>query len=314
MAEKKLNETDRTLLKKVADLEEIPEGAHSIRRDGEGLSIYSTENIHIRPRPDGQGITVEVLPGTRGETVHIPVIMSASGLTDKVYNHFDIGEGADVSIVAGCGIHNCGTSDSRHDGIHTFRVGPGARMRYTEKHYGEGTGGGRILNPVTEIIVEEGAQAFLEMVQIEGVDHTVRTTRVSLGREAGITIQESLLTDGTQEADSIVEVALEGENSDARIISRSVARGSSRQMFALKMTGRAPCRGHIQCDSILMDDARVASVPEVRAEHPEAGLIHEAAIGRIAGEQLTKLMTLGLTREEAENVVISSFLNEEVRG
>lgn len=301
----------KDLLAKVADLEDIPEGAHSIRADGGSLSLYSTEHVTITARDDKMGIDIRVAPGTKGETVHIPVIITASGLTERVINTFHIGADADVTIVAGCGIHNCGSEDSRHDGLHTFYLEENARLRYTEKHYGEGTGGRRLLNPVTELSLARGAQAILEMTQIEGVDDTTRETRVTLGEKASLLIQEALLTDGEQQARSIVDVALAGRGSDAQIISRSVAKGSSKQHFELRMRGREACRGHIQCDSIIMDDARVASVPEVRAEHPEAELIHEAAIGRIASEQLTKLMTLGLSPEEAEEVVIHSFLNEE---
>lgn len=307
-----MRNTDREILRKVAGLEEVPAGAHSIRRDGTGMSLRSTENIVIEPRPDGQGITVRVSPGTRGETVHIPVILTESGLQESVINLFEIGEGADVTIVAGCGIHNCGPGDSRHDGNHTFRVARNARLVYTEKHYGAGSGGRRLLNPRTELDLAEGASARLEMIQIEGVDDTRRDTAVTLGAGARIRIQESLLTDGEQTAESYVTVQLEGKNSDAQIVSRSVARGGSSQLFGLRMVGKDDCRGHIQCDSIIMDRARVSSLPEVRAEHPGAALIHEAAIGRIAGEQLTKLMSLGLEMEEAERVVIQSFLNEEI--
>ncbi len=307
-----MDKTARELLRKVADIDGVPEGAHSIREDGGSYSIYSTDNVKIKTREDKMGIDIHVLPGTVGETVHIPVIITASGLKERVINTFRIGEGSDVSIVAGCGIHNCGTEDSQHDGLHTFHLEKGAKLKYTEKHYGEGDGGKRLLNPKTELVLDEGSQAILEMVQIEGVDDTVRETVVELGDNASLLIQESLLTDGVQKAKSIVDIVLKGENSDAQIISRSVGKGDSRQLFELRMTGRNHCHGHIQCDSIIMDSAQVSSVPEVRAEHAGANLIHEAAIGRIANDQLVKLMTLGLTMEEAEKVVIQSFLNEEV--
>ena len=303
----------KDLLNKVADLVGVPDGAHSIREDGGSLSIYSTDNVKIRTREDKMGIDIHVLPGTVGEMVHIPVIITASGLKEKVINTFRIGEGSDVTIMAGCGIHNHGPDDSQHDGLHTFHLEKNAKLKYVEKHYGEGDGQGqKFLNPKTELFLDEGSQAILEMVQIEGVDDTTRETVVELEEDASLLIQESLLTDGVQRAVSIVDIILKGENSDAQIISRSVGKGESTQVFELRMTGRNSCRGHIQCDSIIMDAAQVSSVPEVRAEHPGANLIHEAAIGRIASDQLTKLMTLGLTMEEAEKVVIQSFLNEEV--
>ncbi len=307
-----MDKTAKELLQKVADIKEVPKGAHSIREDGGSYSLYSTETVKIKAREDKMGIDIHVLPGSKGETVHIPVIITASGLKERVVNTFLIGEGADVNIVAGCGIHNCGTGDSQHDGLHTFHLEKNAKLKYTEKHYGEGDGGKRFLNPKTELVLEKGSQAILEMVQIEGVDDTTRETVVELEDDASLLIQESMLTDGQQRAKSIVDIILKGENADAQIISRSVAKGNSRQEFELKMTGRNHCRGHIQCDSIIMDSAQVSSVPEIRAEHEGASLIHEAAIGRIASDQLIKLMTLGLNTEQAEKVVIESFLNEEV--
>ncbi len=308
-----MQQRSKELLQKVAGIEGIPEGAHSIREDGGTLSLYSTEHVKIIAREDKMGIDIDVAPGTKNETIHIPVIVTASGLKERVINTFHIGEGADVVIMAGCGIHNCGPDDAQHDGLHTFVLEKNARMVYTEKHYGAGDGSGkRLLNPTTELHLKEGATVKLEMTQIEGVDDTIRTTVVVLEDRASLLILESLLTDGDQKAKSIVDIVLNGKGSDAQIISRSVGKGHSEQIFQLSMTGQNQCKGHIQCDSIIMDQARVSSIPEVRAEHAEANLIHEAAIGRIAGEQLIKLMTLGLTMAEAEKVVIQSFLNEEV--
>ena len=304
-----LNKRDKKLLEMVADLHGIPQGAYNIRKDGAGIQRHTTANIDIVPKSDQPGIDILIKPGTVKESVHIPVILSKSGLTDRVYNTFDVGEKSDVVIVAGCGIHNDGSQSSRHDGIHHFVVRKGATMRYVEKHYGEGKGTGkRLLNPKTVITVEEGGLAEIDLVQIKGVDRTQRDTEVYLGDGARLIVTERLLTAGDQQAESKITVELSGRDATARIISRSVARDRSRQIFYLNMLGKNQCRGHIQCDSIIMDRAVVRAVPEISAYHVDAQLIHEAAIGKIASEQILKLMTLGLTAEEAEEKILEGFL------
>ena len=304
-----LNAVDKKLLKEVADLHEIPQGAYNIRKNGEGAGRNTTANIDIVTKKDKPGIDVIIKPGTKGESVHIPVIISNQGLNDLVYNTFEVGEDSDVLIVAGCGIHNPGSEKAQHDGIHQFFVRKGAHMRYIEKHYGEGEGSGkRILNPKTIIEVEEGGVAELEMDQIKGVDETVRDTDVLLHDNARLIVTERLLTYLDQNAESNITVELKGVDSSAQIISRSVAQNDSRQVFHLNLRGHQKCRGHIQCDSIIMDNAKVSSIPEISASHSDAALIHEAAIGKIASDQLTKLMTLGLTEKEAEDTVLKGFL------
>jgi len=303
-----LSVLDKKILEEVADLHSIPMGAYNIRKNGLGAGRNTTANIDIVTKIDKPGIDVIIKPGTKDESVHIPVILSED-INDMVYNTFEIGEGADVVIVAGCGIHNSGSKKAQHDGVHEFFVRKGAKIKYIEKHYGEGEGTGtRVLNPVTIINVEEGGVVELEMVQIKGVDKTKRDTTVNLGKDARLIVTERLLTSDNQEAESNIIVELKGENSTAQIISRSVAQGSSNQVFHLTMRGHAKCRGHIQCDSIIMDKGRVSSVPEVSAYHTDAELIHEAAIGKIASEQMVKLMTLGLTEEEAEETILKGFL------
>ncbi len=305
-----LDVIDKKLLEQVADLHEIPLGAYNIRKNGQGVSRNTTANIDIVTKMDKPGIDVIIKPGTKDESVHIPVIMSQGGLKDVVYNTFDVGEDSDVLIVAGCGIHCGGSETEQHDGIHEFLVRKGAHMKYVEKHYGEGSGTGeRILNPKTVIEVEEDGVAELEMVQIKGVDRTVRDTEVVLHKNARLIVSERLLTDLKQEAESNITVTLTGDDSSAQIISRSVAQDDSKQVFHLNLRGYARCRGHIQCDSIIMDNAKVSSIPEITAYHSDAQLIHEAAIGKIASEQLTKLMTLGLTEKEAEDTVLKGFLD-----
>ncbi len=304
-----LNVIDKKLLEQVADLHGVPHGAYNIRKNGEGISRHTTANINIVTKQDKPGIDVIIKPGTKGESVHIPVILSQEGMNDLVYNTFEVGENSDVVIVAGCGIHNPGSEKAQHDGIHEFFVRKGAHMKYIEKHYGEGNGTGeRILNPKTIIEVEENGVAELEMIQIKGVDKTVRDTEVVLHDNAHLIVTEKLLTYLDQNAEFNITVKLIGEDSSAQIISRSVARDNSRQIFHLNLRGHAKCRGHIQCDSIIMDNAQVSSIPEITAFHSDAQLIHEAAIGKIASDQLTKLMTLGLTEKEAEDTVLEGFL------
>jgi len=303
-----LDSIDKKILQEVADLHEIPQGAYNIRKNGEGLSRNTTANIDIITKSGKPGIDVVVKPGTKNESVHIPVILSES-MEDLVYNTFEIGEGADVVIVAGCGIHNSSDKKAGHDGIHEFFVRRGAKMKYVEKHYGEGDGTGqRILNPTTIIEVEEGGTAELEMVQIKGVDLTKRDTLVKLHKDARLIVSERLLTYLAQEAVSIVTVELLGDGSTAQVISRSVAQDDSKQVFHLNMRGYCECRGHIQCDSIIMHNAQVSSIPEITALNEGAQLVHEAAIGRIASDQLTKLMSLGLTEKEAEETILQGFL------
>ncbi|MCR5421455.1 MAG: SufD family Fe-S cluster assembly protein [Lachnospiraceae bacterium] len=304
-----MDEIQKRILFEVADLHEVPEGAYNIRANGKSIGRESTENIEIIPREDGKGLTVKIKPGTIKESVHIPVILSESGINEVVYNDFYIGEDSDVVIVAGCGIDNCGNQDSQHDGIHRFYVGKGAKVKYVEKHYGSGDGKGkRILNPVTEVFLEEDSQAEMEMVQIKGVDDTKRTTKAELSAGAKLIIRERLMTHSDQKAISIYQVNMNGEGSNADVVSRSVARDTSYQKFDAVLTGNAACQGHTECDAIIMDKGRILAVPGLEANNVDAALVHEAAIGKIAGDQIIKLMTLGLTEEEAEEQIINGFL------
>ena len=305
----RLDEIQKRLLREVADLHAVPEGAYNIRSNGASAGRASTENIEIIPREDGQGLTVRIRPGTRNESVHIPVVMTQSGLKELVYNDFYIGEGSDVTIVAGCGIDNCGPKDSEHDGIHRFFVGRGAKVRYVEKHYGSGSGQGkRILNPGTEAYLEEESSMEMEMVQIKGVDDTNRSTKAELKKGARLVVRERLMTHGNQRAVSTYVVELNGEGSSADVVSRSVARDDSWQKFDAKLVGNAACSGHTECDSIIMDRGRILAVPGLEANDTDSALVHEAAIGKIAGVQIIKLMTLGLTEAEAEEQIINGFL------
>ena len=297
------------ILEEVADLHGVPAGAYNIRANGQTAGRNTTANIDIVTKTDKPGIDIRIKPGTRNESVHIPVVVSASGLKEMVYNDFFIGEDSDVVIVAGCGIHNCGDQDSEHDGIHRFFVGKNAKVKYVEKHYGEGDGSGkRILNPGTEVYMEENSCMEMEMVQIEGVDSTNRTNCAELAAGAKLIVRERLLTHGSQNAESTYIVNLNGEDSSADVVSRSVAKDTSKQTFNSKIVGNAKCSGHTECDAIIMDDAKIFAIPGLIANNIDAALIHEAAIGKIAGEQIVKLMTLGLTEEEAEAQIVNGFL------
>lgn len=305
-----LDKIQMQMLTEVADLHGVPEGAYNIRVNGEKAGRNTTANIDITTKVDGKsGIDIRIKPGTRNESVHIPVVLSESGIKETVYNDFYIGEDSDVVIVAGCGIHNCGNQDSQHDGVHRFFVGKNARIRYVEKHYGEGDGSGkRILNPVTEVYQEAGSYVDMEMVQIKGVDSTNRITRAELAEGATMIVHERLMTHGEQVATSVYEVDLNGEGSSTDVISRSVAKDSSEQVFEAAIVGNNVCSGHAECDAIIMDKAHVVAVPKLDARNVDAALIHEAAIGKIAGDQLIKLMSLGLTEAEAEEQIIGGFL------
>ncbi len=305
----KLDEIQMRLLREVADLHTVPEGAYNIRSNSQSVGRQSTANIEIVPKTDVSGLEIRIKPGTKNESVHIPVVMTMSGLKEVVYNDFYIGEDADVTIVAGCGIDNCGNQDSQHDGIHRFFVGKGARIRYVEKHYGSGTGAGkRILNPVTEVYQEENSSVEMEMVQIKGVDDTNRTTKAELAAGARLVVRERLMTHDSQHALSTYLVSLNGEGCSADVVSRSVARDNSYQKFDAKLVGNSACSGHTECDSIIMDNGRILAVPGLEANNVDAALVHEAAIGKIAGDQIIKLMTLGLTEHEAEEQIINGFL------
>lgn len=304
-----LDEIQKRLIAEVADLHEIPEGAYNLRANGETAGRNTTANIDISSKDDKSGIIVRVKPGTKHESVHIPVVLSKSGIKETVYNDFYIGEGSDVVIVAGCGIDNCGNQDSEHDGLHRFFIEKNARIKYIEKHYGAGDGEGkRILNPGTEVYMDENSVMEMEMVQIKGVDSTIRDTKAELAAGAKLLVRERLMTHGNQTAVSNYEVVLNGKDASADVVSRSVAKDTSYQKFDSKITGNAPCSGHTECDAIIMDKARILAIPQLEANDLDSSLIHEAAIGKIAGEQIIKLMTLGLTEAEAEEQIVNGFL------
>ena len=305
----KMDAIQKRLLAEVANLHSIPEGAYNFRANGELAGRNNTANIEIVSKSDGSGIDIHIKPNTVNESVHIPVVLSASGLKEVVYNDFFVGDNCDVVIVAGCGIDNCGGQDSQHDGVHRFFVGKNSKVRYVEKHFGSGDGAGkRILNPVTEVSLDENSTMEMEMVQIKGVDSTQRKTVANLKSDAKLFVRERLMTHGVQNALSVYEVVLDGENSGADVVSRGVAKEKSFQKLDLKIVGNAPCHGHTECDSIIMDEGKILAVPSLEANNADAQLVHEAAIGKIAGDQLIKLMTLGLTEKEAEEQIINGFL------
>ncbi len=299
----------KNLLEQIAGLHEVPAGAYNIRANGASVGRNTTAHIDIVTKEDKQGIDIIIQPGTKRESVHIPVVLSQSGLTEMVYNDFHVGDDCDVTIVAGCGIHNGGDQASKHDGIHSFFIGKNSHVKYVEKHYGSGDGKGeRIMNPETIIHLAENSFMEMETVQIKGVDSTKRITTADLAEGAKLIVTEKLMTHGSQYAETDFTVDLNGAGSSANIISRAVAKDDSKQLFLAKINGNNKCAGHSECDAIIMDNAKISAIPEITANHLDAELIHEAAIGKIAGEQIIKLMTLGLTEAEAEAQIINGFL------
>ena len=305
-----MEKIDRELLEKIAELHSVPEGSFNIRKNGERLAFNSTDDIQIVSKTDNPGIDIIVAPGVKNKSVHIPVILTVGDFQDTVYNDFFIGEGADVVIVAGCGIHNPGKGKAEHDGIHTFRLEKNSRVKYVERHYGEGAEGSkRVFDPVTKAYLGQGAVLEMETTQLGGVTYTDRMTEAEVGDGAKLLVKEKLLTDGEEKAISRFRVTLKGKDSTCDIVSRSVARGNSRQEFYSDVIGENGCFGHVECDGIILDGARILSTPQIDTAHPDASLVHEAAVGKIAGDQLTKLMSLGLTEKEAEDAVIKGFLH-----
>lgn len=304
-----LNAIDEGLLKEIADLHGVPQGAYNIRKNGQAIARVSVPGITITPKEGKPGIDITVDPGVVNQSVHIPVILTAEGMNDLVYNTFEIGEGADVLIVAGCGIHNAYDTKSQHDGIHEFFVRKGARIKYVEKHYGEGSGtGDRVLNPVTKVHLEEGAYAELELIQVRGINHTMRKTEIEVGPRAHLLMNERLLTHGDQNASSDIVVTLAGDGSSGEVLSRSVAQERSQQIFKVQIIGEGRCKGHVACDSIIMDQAQINAMPALIAKSSDAELTHEAAIGKLAGDQIAKLMTFGLSEQEAVETLLAGYL------
>ena len=305
-----MDRTDEKLLEEIADLHGIPEGSFNIRKNGKLLARNSDTDIEIVSKTDKDGIDIIVKPGVKNKSVHIPVLLTVGDFRDTVYNDFFIGDGAEVTIIAGCGIHNATCSDAEHDGVHTFYVGKNAKVRYVEKHVGTGDGTGKKkFDPVTKIYLKENACFTLESTQLGGVTDTDRKTFATVGKNAQLIVKEKILTDRTDRAVTDFKVRLSGRGSRADIVSRSVARGDSLQHFRSDMIGKNECFGHVECDGIVLDRGRIVSTPKIDAVTPEASLVHEAAVGKIAGEQLLKLMSLGLTETEAEAAVIRGFLN-----
>ncbi|MBP5733424.1 MAG: SufD family Fe-S cluster assembly protein [Lachnospiraceae bacterium] len=304
-----MDQIQKTLLEQIAGLHEMPAGAYNIRANGQSVDRNVTANIDIVTKKERSGIDIMIKPGTKKESVHIPVVLSQSGLKEMVYNDFYVGDDCDVTIIAGCGIHNAGDDESKHDGIHSFFIGKNSHVKYVEKHYGSGDGKGkRIMNPETVVVLGENSFMEMETVQIRGVDSTIRTTNATLADGAKLVITERLMTHGTQTAESHFKVDLNGAGSSANLISRCVAKEDSTQLFISEINGNNRCAGHSECDAIIMDNAKIGAVPKITANHLDAALIHEAAIGKIAGEQITKLMTLGLTEAEAEEQIVNGFL------
>jgi len=304
------NDITGDLLKVISDFDGGEfSGAYNIREDSQCAGRKSSPNVSIEPKEDKPGIVITVKPNTKGETVFIPACVTHSDVDDLVYNDFYIGEGADVVVVAGCGVHNDGEEQARHNGIHRFFLAKDSKVLYKEKHIGTGTGTGqKSIDPVTDCYLEENSRLEMDTIQLGGVDHSTRNTNAVLGKNAKLIVRERIMTDNAEVAVSNFKVRLDGEDSGADIVSRSVAKGNSHQEFYSLVEGNNRCTGHSACDAILAENGTVDAQPALNAAHVDAALIHEAAIGKIAGEQLLKLCTLGLTEEEAEAKIIEGFL------
>lgn len=304
-----MNKVDKELLKEIADMHSVPQGSFNIRKNGESIARNSTKDIEIVPKKDKSGIDIIVKEGVKNKSVHIPVIITVGNLNDLVYNDFYIGKDADVLIVAGCGIHNPTDQKSQHDGIHTFHLEENCKVKYIEKHLGVGKGqGDKVLNPTTVVEMKDGSDFEMETIQLGGVSYSNRKTNAFLGNDAKLVIKEKILTSDKQKAITTFNVVLKGKNSSVEVVSRSVAKGKSRQKFVSNLKGQNECFGHVECDGIILDNAQIESVPKIIAQNINATLVHEAAIGKIAGDQLVKLQTLGLSEEEAQNQIIKGFL------
>ena len=305
----KLNKIDKELLSQITDLHAIEQGSYSFRKNGQGVAINSTTDIQIVKKTDKPGIDIYVKANVQNKSMHLPVIISQGGITDKVYNDFYIGENADVLIVAGCGIHNTGNTESTHNGIHTFHLSKNSKVKYVEKHLGLGNdASGKILNPETKIIMEENSQLIMETAQLGGVTYSDRKTTAKLKQNAKLLIKENILTTNNQIAKTKFIVDLVGDGSSVEVKSRSVAKNNSYQEFVSNIKGKADCYGHVECDGIIDGNAHIISTPQISALNPNANLVHEAQVGKIAGEQLNKLMTLGLTYEQACDKIIAGYL------
>ncbi len=304
-----MNEVTKKLLTEISDWDGGYKGAYNIRVDGTCAGRQSSEHIHIETKTDNPGLVIRIDAGTKGETVSIPACVTHGDVDDLVYNDFYIGEDADVVIVAGCGIHVETGEPARHNGIHRFILARGAHVKYVEKHIGTGKGAGlRSIDPVTEAELARDAVLEMDTAQIGGVDRSLRKTAAKLEKGSRLLIRERILTEHEQTAQTDFVVELNGEGSGVDLISRAVAKDRSHQGYHSVIIGNAPCTGHSECDAILAGQGTVDAAPELRARCEDAALIHEAAIGKIAGEQILKLRTLGLSEQEAESTIIDGFL------
>lgn len=304
-----MNDITKKLLSEVSDYEGEFKGAYNIRENGECAGRQSSENITIESKQDGPGLVIHISSKAQKETMYIPACVTHGNVDDLVYNDFYVGAGADVTIVAGCGVHTDNEGVAKHNGIHRFFLEKGAHVLYQEKHIGTGTGKGlRKIDPVTDIYMDEDSVLEMDTLQIGGVDESDRKTTAALKARARLIIHERIMTDGREQAKTDFVVSMDGEDAGVDLVSRSVARGESYQEYHSAIKGNCRCTGHSECDAILVGNGKVNAAPELFAGDIDASLIHEAAIGKIAGEQIIKLQTLGLTEQQAEEKIIEGFL------
>lgn len=305
-----MNDVTNDLLGLVSDWKDGYKGAYNLRVDGTCAGRQSSDNIKIYSKEDKPGLDIRIADETHGETVSIPACVTHGDIDDLVYNDFYVGKNSEVTIVAGCGVHTETGEPARHNGIHRFFLAEGAKVKYLEKHVGTGKGTGiRSIDPVTEVYLGKNALLEMDTSQIGGVDKSLRTTSGEVGEGARLIIRERILTEHEQSAETEFSIVMSGKDSGVDVISRSVARDNSYQRYHSVIIGNAPCTGHTECDAIISENGKVDAAPELRAHHEDAALIHEAAIGKIAGEQIIKLCTFGLTEKEAESAIIDGFLS-----
>jgi len=300
---------NKKLLSKITDYEIDKDTAHNIRENGVSISRYETSNIKIKNKGDKQGIDIFIEKNTIDEFVHIPVLINITDYEETVYNDFYVGDNSDITIVAGCGIHNDCETKSVHNGIHTFHIGKNATVKYIEKHYADGNmENNKFINTDTVINQEINSSFTIETAQISGIDFSKRNTIADLNKNCSLVIKETLMSDDKEKIETNFEIKLNGIDSKADIASKSVVRGNSSQKFISIVEGNTKCFAHVSCDAIIMEKGVVRSTPQIIANSSEAEISHEAVIGKIAGDQIKKLMTLGASEKEAENKILEGFL------
>ena len=299
---------EKKLLEEVADLHGIPEGAYNIRADGKLAGRNTTAHINIVTKEDKPGIDIYIAPGTKNESVHIPVIISQTGLKDMVYNDFYIGEDCDVTIVAGCGIHNCGTQESRHDGIHTFYLAKNAKLRYsTIENWSK-----NMYNLNTKrALVEEGG--VIEWVSGSFGSHVgcLYPMSVLKGDNSKMEFTGVTFAGAGQNLDTGAKVVHIGKNTSSYMNTRSISKSGGISTFRSSVVvqkGAKHAKSSVSCQSLMLDsESRSDTVPAMDIRTKDTAVGHEAKIGSISNEAVFYLMSRGMSEEDARALIVSGF-------